>query len=282
LFLSLYAVRWITAPLSSVASVARAFGHFPDNGEALREDGPFEIAQVAEALNDMRKRVSSLVDERTNMLQAISHDLRTPLTRLRLRVERLSNDSQREKMLQDIAIVSDMLGETLAFLREGCQSEAAHLVDVPSLLQTVCAQFTDVGYQVSYLGPARYAFACRARALTRAVTNIVDNGTKHGAVVTVALKVQNDDSVRIEVSDDGPGIPGPLREKVFEPFFKADTARRCPGPGQGSFGLGLSIARDIVRSHGGEIKLLDHAPHGLTVCLSISKQPFVIAENYAL
>jgi signal transduction histidine kinase len=281
LFLSLYAVRRITAPLSTIASAARSFGHFPAKGGALREDGPFEIAQVAEALNDMRKRVRSLVDERTHMLQAISHDLRTPLTRLRLRIERLNNDSLRENMLQDIAIVGDMLNETLAFLREGGQSEAAQLVDVPSLLQTICAQFTDVGHQVSYLGPARLAFACRARALTRAVTNIVDNGTKHGAAVTVALQVRNNESVQIEVSDDGPGIPVPLREKVFEPFFKADSARRCPGPRQGGFGLGLSIARDIVRRHGGEIELLDHAPQGLTVCLSISKQPSVIAENYA-
>jgi signal transduction histidine kinase len=276
LFLSLYAVRRITAPLSTIASAARSFGHFPAKGGVLSEEGPFEIAQVAEALNDMRERVRSLVDERTHMIQAISHDLRTPLTRLRLRVERLSDASMRENMLQDIAIVGDMLGETLTFLREGYQSEAAQLVDVPSLLQTICAQFTDVGYQVSYLGPARFAFACRAQALTRAVANIVDNGTKHGTVVTVALHVQNE-SVRIDVSDDGPGIPLSLREKVFEPFFKVDGARRSSG--RGGFGLGLPIARDIVRRHGGEIELLDHAPHGLTVRLSISKQHEMTTSN---
>jgi signal transduction histidine kinase len=277
LFLSLYAVRRITAPLSSIASAARSFGHFPAKGGVLSEDGPFEIAQVAEALNDMNKRVRSLVDERTHMLQAISHDLRTPLTRLRLRVERVNDASMRENMLQDNAIVSDMLGETLAFLREGYRSEVAQLVDVPSLLQTICAQFTDVGHQVSYLGPTRFAFACRAQALTRAVTNIVDNGTKHGAAVTVVLQVRNDGLVQIEVSDDGPGIPPPLREKVFEPFFKADTTRRSAG--RGGFGLGLSIARDIVRRHGGEIELLDHAPQGLTVRISVSKQRELTTSN---
>src|SRR4029077_601091 len=131
------------APLLSIAAAARSFGHFSTEGGAPSEEGPREITQVAEALKDMRKRVRSLVDERTHMLQAISHDLRTPLTRLRLRVERLHDASMRENMLQDIVIVSDMLGETLAFLREGCRSEAAQLVDVPSLLQTICAQFTD-------------------------------------------------------------------------------------------------------------------------------------------
>jgi signal transduction histidine kinase len=285
LFLSFYAVRRITAPLLSIAAAARSFGHFSTEGGAPSEEGPREITQVAEALKDMRKRVRSLVDERTHMLEAISHDLRTPLTRLRLRVERLNDANVRDNMLCDIAIINDMLGETLAYLRDGCRTEPAQLVDLPSLLQTICSQFTDVGHHVSYVGPVRYAFACRARALTRAVMNVVDNGTKHGAVVTVALQVRNDKAAQIEVSDDGPGIPIPLREKVFEPFFKADSARRCSG--RGGFGLGLSIARDIVRRQGGEIKLLDHAPQGLTVRLSVGEQPHVrtsnvsvIAENY--
>jgi signal transduction histidine kinase len=270
-FLSLYAVRWITSPLSSIAAAARSFGHSSAEDGALSADGPREIAQVAEALNDMRKRVRSLVDERTQMLAAISHDLRTPLTRLRLRTERLADGNVRGSMLQDIATINDMLGETLAYLREGGQQEAVHLVDLPSLLQTICAQFADFGHDVSYQGLDRFAFACRAHALNRAVTNVVDNAVKHGATVIVALQVVSETMVQIEVSDDGPGIPVALRDKVFEPFFKGDSARSSSG--RGGFGLGLSIARDIVRRHGGAIDLLARAPHGLTVRLSIAGQP---------
>jgi signal transduction histidine kinase len=268
LFLSIYAVRWVTRPLSSIASAARSFGHVGAEEDVLLAGGPLEIAQVSEALNDMRKRVRTLVDERTHMLVAISHDLRTPLTRLRLRAERLSEEVLRENMLSDIATVNDMLGETLMYLRDGGRSEPAQLVDLPSLLQTICAQFSDVGQDVVYQGPNRQTFACRAQALMRAVTNVVDNGTKHGSSVTVALSVE-DRLVHIEVTDDGPGIPASLRSDVFEPFFKGDIARSPQGrPG---FGLGLSIARDIVRRHGGEIELLDSAPRGLKVRLSIKE-----------
>jgi signal transduction histidine kinase len=279
-FLSLYAVRWVISPLSSIASAARSFGHAAAEDGTLSADGPREIAQVAEALNDMRKRVRSLVDERTQMLAAISHDLRTPLTRLRLRTERLTDGNVRDSMLQDIATVNDMLGETLAYLREGGQQGPVHLVDLPSLLQTICAQFTDFGHDVLYRGPDRFAFACRAHALNRAVTNVVDNGVKHGATVIVALRVVDEMAVQIEVSDDGPGIPLALREKVFEPFFKGDSAR--PSSGRGGFGLGLSIARDIVRRHGGKIELINDAPRGQVVRLSVAGQPGAKPRNVAV
>jgi signal transduction histidine kinase len=270
LFLSLYALRWITAPLSSIASAARSFGPFPDQDGILSMEGPREIAQVAEALNDMRKRVRTLVDERTKMLAAISHDLRTPLTRLRLRTERLDDPAIREPMLRDIATINDMLSETLAYLREGGRMEPVQLVDLPSLLQTICSQFSDIGLSVSYDGPDRFPFACRGDALTRAVTNVVDNGTKHAANVMVTLRALNDGGALIDVSDDGPGIPESARERVFEPFYKGDNARRSSGGG--GFGLGLSIARDIVKRQGGEIELLENDPHGLLVRLTICQQ----------
>jgi signal transduction histidine kinase len=269
LFLSLYAVRWITSPLSSIALAARSFGRSADVDATLETNGPREIAQVAEALNDMRKRVRTLVNERTQMLAAISHDLRTPLTRLRLRAERLTDVALRENMLRDIATINDMLSETLAYLREGGRSEPNQLVDLPSMLQTICAQFVDVGFNATYEGPDRHAFICIADALSRAVTNIVDNGTKHGAAVTVALRIVDDATVQIEVCDDGPGIPEPLRDKVFEPFFKGDSARPTSGRG---FGLGLSIARDIVGRQNGGIELLDNVPCGLKVRLTLGMQ----------
>ena len=265
-FLSLYALRWITAPLSSIAAAARSFGRPMAEDEPLATSGPREIAQVAEALNEMRKRIRTLVNERTQMLAAISHDLRTPLTRLRLRTERLADADQRDSMLRDIATVNGMLSETLAYLREDGRTESLQLADLPSMLQTICAEFADIGFAVSYKGPDRLAFVCRVDALTRAVTNVVDNATKHGTTVTVTLRLVDEMTAQIDVCDDGPSIPASLRSKVFEPFFKADSARPSSG---GGFGLGLSIARDIVARHSGRIELLDNEPGGLKVRLTI-------------
>jgi signal transduction histidine kinase len=130
----------------------------------LRTLDPAHVLDVANA-NDMRKRVRTLVDERTQMLVAISHDLRTPLTRLRLRVDRLKDGPPRAAMLQDIVTINEMLGETLAYVRQGTQPEEASLIDLPSLLETIAAQFADIGPEVSYSGPDRPAFAGRAQAI---------------------------------------------------------------------------------------------------------------------
>ncbi|HTY50899.1 MAG TPA: ATP-binding protein [Steroidobacteraceae bacterium] len=265
--LSAYAVRWVTAPLSRIAGAARAFGREPSQAEALPEDGPLEIAQVAGALNEMRDRIRALVEERTRMLLAISHDLRTPLTRLALRAERVADDGLREGMQHDLRAVIDMLSETLAYLREGASAEPPRRVDLPSLLRTVCAEFSDVGHAVSYQGPGRLAVVCRDHALSRALTNVVDNATKHGKVVRVALQTLPGERVRIEVADDGPGIPAELRDKVLEPFFKIDRSRH--GPGRAGFGLGLSIARDILHAQGGDIVLAGNERGGLSVQLNL-------------
>ena len=270
LLLSLYALKRITAPLSSIALAARSFGHGAGESVAIKGTGPREIKQVAEELQGMRERMNKLVDERTHMLEAISHDLRTPLTRLRLRAERLKDARTVAYMLEDIAIINDMVGDTLAFLRDDGRAETVELVDLPSLLQTICAQFCDIGHDVAYAGPARLSFCCRPHALSRAVANIVDNATRHGAHVKVSLSPSNASEARIDVSDDGPGIPEAWREKAFEPFFKGDSARRLAG--SGGFGLGLPIARAIVRQHRGDIELQDVAPHGLNVRLSLARQ----------
>lgn len=266
MLLSVYAVRSITAPLAAVAAAAQSFGRSPQDVQPIPGGGPREIAQVTEALNEMRTRIKALLDDRTRMLAAISHDLRTPLTRLRLRAERVRDDRLREGMQADLANVEHMLDETLDYLREDGRFETMSRVDLPSLLQTICSQFVDVGHTVSYRGPSKLTWSARPRALARAITNIVENGVKHGGAVTVTL-AGHLPQARIEIDDDGPGIPADLRERVFEPFFKADAARTHDG---GGFGLGLSIARGIVRRHGGEIVLADGVPHGLKVKISLS------------
>jgi signal transduction histidine kinase len=271
LFLSIYAVRWIISPLSSIASAARSFGRAGRDEAELSVGGPREIEQAAEALNGMRKRVRMLVNERTQMLVAISHDLRTPLTRLRLRVERLKDEPPRAAMLQDIVTISEMLGETLAYVREGNHREEASLTDLPSLLETIAAQFSDIGHEVSYRGPDRLAFAGRAQAIGRAVTNVVENATKFGSHADIILRALGDGAVEVEIIDDGPGVATELLDRVFEPFFKGDSARSIED--RTGFGLGLSIARDIVERHGGSIELVNREPRGLSVRMTFKPLP---------
>lgn len=270
-FLSIYAVRSIIAPLSALGRAAESFGHSPDDDRLVDRRGPHEIGQVADAMNDMRTRIRALIDDRTRMLAAISHDLRTPLTRLRLRAERVDDLGLRDGILHEVLRINAMLDETLAYLHPGTREEPMSRVDLSSLLQTICTEFSDVGHDVAYAGPPRLAWVCRPNALTRAVTNVVDNAVQHGAVrrgaaIRVGLRVDPGGTAVIEVADDGPGIPAPLRDKVFDPFFKGDGTRSAAGAG---FGLGLSIARDVVRNHGGRVELLDRAPSGLVVRMSL-------------
>ncbi len=267
LLFSLFGVHWITSPLASVARVARSFPRENGEVEMVSEEGPREIVEFVKALNDAARRVRSLLDERTRLLVAISHDMRTPLTRLRLRAERIEDVNLHNGLVADIAAISDMLNATLMYLRDGGRREPVLPVDLSSLLQTIRDQFSDVGHSVSYQGPRRFPFACRAHALNRAVTNIVENGVKNGTVVTVTLKRLDANAAQIEISDDGPGIPIALHEKVFDPFFKGDGAQSSSKTA--GFGLGLSIARDVVRGHGGDIALFNRAPHGLTVLIHL-------------
>ena len=200
------------------------------------------------------------------MLVAVSHDLRTPLTRLRLRIERLRDDPTKNAMLEEIAAINEMLTETLAYMREVGQSEAAAATDLPSLLQTICAQFADTGHNVCYRGPDRLVMSCRPHALTRAVANLVDNAAKFGETVQVSVTTFERD-VTIEVTDDGPGVPADMLSHVFEPFVKGDHARAQSNGG--GFGLGLAIVRDIAESHGGGVELENNRPHGLTARLRL-------------
>jgi signal transduction histidine kinase len=266
LLLSVYAVRWIIAPLATVAQAALSFGLSPRDDPIINRGGPREITQVADALNEMRTMIRALLEDRTRMLAAISHDLRTPLTRLRLRIERVSDQPLRDGMMSDLIKVDRMLDETLDYLREDGKSEAMSRFDLPSLLQTICCEFADMGDHVTYDGPARLTWTGRPKALTRAFTNIIQNAVKHSSTVTVTLPSSSQGQMDIEIADAGPGIPAALRDKVFEPFFKADSARSSDKSG---FGLGLSIAQDIIERHGGDIRLRGRDPTGLIVHIAL-------------
>ncbi|AUX80608.1 ATP-binding protein [Sinorhizobium fredii] len=259
--LSLYAARVIAAPLLKFAQAAETLK--PDDGpdRPFNEGGVAEIRTLAKSLNDMRSRVRSMIDDRTRMLRAISHDLRTPLTRLRLRAERSTQPELKAALLNDISALSDMVNDTLSYLSKEMAAEKPVNADLPSLLTTVCSDFSDVGFNVRYVGPERFAYRCKPRSLARAITNLVENSTKFAHEISVELSILGNGSLRICVIDDGPGLPVSLRTRVLEPFFKADTARTSTD--RGGFGLGLSIVDDIVRAHGGTIELLNRAPQGL-------------------
>ncbi|MBB4002822.1 sensor histidine kinase [Aurantimonas endophytica] len=260
---SCYAGWLITAPLMRFADAAQSIG--PDTGHdrPFEEDGSLEMRQLAAALNDMRSRVREMLKDRTNMLRAISHDLRTPLTRLRMRAERSTQPELSAAMLNDIRRIDEMIHETLTFLSKDVSAERPINADLPSLLRTICSDFSDLGFSVTYEGPEKSVYPCRPKALARAITNLVDNGTKFGDTVIVSLTVPPTGEVQIDVSDNGPGVPEELRRKVLDPFFKASSARTANQGG--GFGLGLSIVEDIVRGHGGSMQLLESRSGGLTV-----------------
>ncbi|MER8826498.1 HAMP domain-containing histidine kinase [Mesorhizobium sp. M0938] len=264
---SYFAGCMITRPLTRFADAARSLD--PDQGRdrPFEGGGSLEMRVLATSLNDMRDRLRRMINDRTHMLRAISHDLRTPLTRLRLRAEHSVQPDLRIAMLRDIERINDMIEETLTYLSRNVNAEALVKADLPSLVETVCADFADVGFTVTYEGPDRFAYLCKPRALTRAISNLVDNGTKFAGAVAVRLVTYSDGAVQIVVADSGPGISANLREKVLEPFFKASSARPANGPG--GFGLGLSIVNDIVRGHGGSMQLLAGTPSGLTVRVNL-------------
>jgi signal transduction histidine kinase len=263
--LSLWAARVLTAPLSAFAKAAE---NFSVNGAAapLPERGPEEIRFVARALNRMRERITTLIDDRTKMLAAISHDLRTPITRMRLRAEFIEDEAHRDRMMGDLDQMRSMLESVLSFLRNDRKLEAMTLTDIASTLQLVADQFTDMGHKVTYAGPEHAMATVRPDDLTRSVTNLVDNSVRYGANAVIRLGTTAE-LATIEVEDDGPGISDARKEVMIEPFVRGDDARNMDETA--GFGLGLSIARTIALAHGGKLSLHDRQPHGLIVRIEL-------------
>jgi signal transduction histidine kinase len=259
--LGLWAARALTAPLSSFAKAAESFSL---NGAAapLPERGPAEIRSVAKALNRMRERITALIDDRTRMLAAISHDLRTPITRMRLRSEFIEDDIHRSRMLRDLDQMRSMLESVLSFLRNDRKLESMTLADIATTLQLVTDQFTDMGHKVAYDGPEHAMATVRPDDLHRSITNLVENAVRYGAEARIRLRMSSDIAT-IEIEDDGPGISDGRKDVMMEPFVRGDDARNMDETT--GFGLGLSIAHGIVQAHGGELSLNDRQPHGLMV-----------------
>ncbi|MHA1523797.1 MAG: ATP-binding protein [Alphaproteobacteria bacterium] len=264
--LSVWAVRRSTAPLALFAWAAERLGR-DVNAPDLPEDGPREVSRAARAFNEMQRRLRHLISDRTQMLAAISHDLRTPITRLRLRAEFVKDTEQRAKMLRDLEEMEAMISATLAFARSDATDEPRLTLDLAVLVQNVCDDAVDGGQNVTCVGPAHASHSGRPLALKRALTNLVDNAVAYGGVARVELKSASE-QFTITVEDDGPGIEQGEIARVFDPFYRLEASRNRE---TGGTGLGLAIVRSIVRGHGGEVTLANRAEGGLTATLSLPR-----------
>ncbi|PYE93294.1 signal transduction histidine kinase [Rhizobium sp. PP-F2F-G38] len=266
---SLFAIKFLSGPLANISTKIKDTEAFLSHSTPLPEEGSEEIVDLARALNNMRTRIHDMMRSRTAMLRSVSHDLRTPLTRVRLRLDRITDTVVRDQILADVQHINAMINVTLDYLRDDRGKEVVERTDVASIMQTICDDFSDVGAKISYAGPGRLIWPCKPMALTRAVTNLCENGIKFGEEVEMALSLTQQ-ALCIEVRDIGPGIPELFRQRVLEPFFQVDAARTKKSE-QTGFGLGLSIVDEIVRDHGGRVEFDTNKPTGLVVRLVFPK-----------
>jgi len=250
------AVRAITRSLARLARAAEQVGAEPE-GVPLKEHGPSEVRSVIHAFNRMRLDLRSYVLERARMLGAISHDLQTPITRLRLRAEMIQDADSRAKFLRDLDEMEAIAGSTLEFFKSLGNEPRRQPLDVGALVGSLCEDWADTGRDVSVQGSARAPFNAHPQALRRCLDNLVENALRYGERARIVIE-DDDVSLRIAVRDDGPGIPEQELERVFEPFFRLEQSRNRDS---GGTGLGLAIARNIARWHGGDI-CLRNAPGG--------------------
>jgi signal transduction histidine kinase len=262
--LSIWMARRLAAPIRDFARAAERLG-VDMTAPPLAERGPHELRMAIRTFNIMQERLRRFLADRTQMLAAISHDLRAPLARLRLRAEFVEDAEQQLKMFGDLEAMNAMIDTTLAFARDDARQEPRRLVDLGVLVGDVCEDVADSGSKVSYFGPRGVDVMCRPSAIRRAVANLIDNAAKYGRSVQVRI-VGEAERIVVVIDDDGPGIPEEEKEKVFAPFYRLEPSR---DPDKGGVGLGLSVARTIAREHGGDVTLANGADGGLRVRLEL-------------
>jgi signal transduction histidine kinase len=264
--LSLVAVRWATRPLDALADAATDLGR-NINRPPLPENGPTEVARAARAFNGMQARLIAYLRERTSVLAAMSHDLKTPVTRLRLRAELLKDPELRTKFARDLEEMESMVQATLDFLRGLETQESSKPVDMMALLESLQADLSEVGNQVSIEGRTVKPYPGKPAALKRCLGNLLDNAIKYGGSAAISVD-DNGDRLEIRVRDEGPGIPQPELERVFEPFYRLEGSRSRE---TGGTGLGLAIARSVAEAHGGRLTLANHPEGGLEARLTLPR-----------
>lgn len=263
---SLLAARMIIRPMRRLAAAADRLGRERELTPVPKAGVP-ELDAIAESFNQMQQRLKRFVDERTHMLAAISHDLRTPLTRLRLFAEFVNDQQQRALVLNDIEEMEQMLRASLTFASDEAHREPHSRVDIGALLISLCDTVSDVGGNVSYEGPDHAELPCQPVAIRRALSNLIDNACKYGEEARVRLS-EHDERIEITIADRGPGIPADQIEQAFAPFRRLEGSRNRES---GGVGLGLAIARDVMNGHGGSITLEANQPAGLLVRVRLPK-----------
>ena len=263
---AVWMARRISGPMRRLATAADQLGRGEDV-EDLTEVGPLETRHTVRAFNQMRERLDRFVRDRTAMLAAISHDLRTPITSLRLQAEFVDDEDTREKIIASLDEMQRMTEETLAFIREDMTQEETRLVDVHALVDSVIGDLVDLGHDVSLEEHDQVLLACRSTALRRAIMNVMENAAVYGLRARARIE-HSEESVRIVIEDEGPGIPETDLDRVFEPFVRLEASRNRE---TGGTGLGLAIARTIVRSHGGDVRMENRQEGGLRVIVTLPK-----------
>ena len=265
--MAIWAVRRATKPVSLFATAAERLG-VGLNAAPLPESGTGEVRRAARAFNTMQDRLKRFISDRTQMLAAISHDLRTPITRMRLRAEFIDDDEQRSKIMSDLDEMEAMIKATLAFARDDAANEPPEPTDVAAVLKSLVSDKSDAGQKVSYAGPDTLMQLIRPMGLKRALSNLINNALNYGSRANVGLS-SDDELTTILIDDNGPGIPDDVKEQVFTPFFRIEGSRSRD---TGGTGLGMTIARNAVRSMGGDIELLDRPKGGLRVKATLPRQ----------
>jgi signal transduction histidine kinase len=249
-------------PLTRMAKAAEQLGR-DVNAPPMSEEGPREVREAAHAFNEMQTRLRRFVQDRTNMLAAISHDLRTPITRMKLRAEFVEDDEQRDKMLSDLNEMEAMIKATMAFARDDVAHEAVSSMDLAALVESLCEDRREMGGDVTYIGPDELPFKGRPMGLKRALDNLVSNALKYATTCTVTLSM-GQDAVVLVVTDNGPGIPEEELEEVFRPFRRVEGSRNKE---TGGVGLGLAVVRSVCHAHGGTATLKNLPNGGLEATL---------------
>jgi signal transduction histidine kinase len=264
LVVSLVAVRWVTRPLHVLASAADELGrdlHRPP----LPESGPLEVSRAARAFNDMQARLVHLIEERTRILAAMSHDLKTPITRMRLRAELLEDDSLREKFESDLIEMQSMVTQALDFMRGVSGGEPEQPVDLMALLETLQSDNEAMGRSVTLDGRVTRPVRGVPQSLKRCIANLIDNAILYGEQAEIRI-AETAAGLTLRIRDHGPGMPDTELENVFEPFYRLEGSRNRQ---TGGTGLGLSIARNIARTHDGDVRLRNHEDGGLEAIVTL-------------
>lgn len=263
LLVAIWAARQVTAPLTALSTAARRLGE-DLNAPPIPEAGTVETRQAAHAFNVMQSRLRRMIEDRSRMLAAISHDFRTPLTLLRLRAENMDDPAEREKMLSTIADLDAMVAATLAFASDGARQAPRRPTDLSALLASIVDDLADGGFPVRMEDAPPVVHECDPASLKRALMNLIDNAVKYGGGATAAIQTTAR-GIEITIDDAGPGIPDSELTHVFEPLYRLESSRSRE---TGGMGLGLAIALSIIRAHGGDLVLANRPEGGLRALIT--------------